>query len=82
VEEAAHPRLAAALRERGPGELPTGARCYPDAVRTAAEAAAAVGCESSQICRPLVFAADGEPALILMDGAGRVDVEAVRGSWT
>jgi prolyl-tRNA editing enzyme YbaK/EbsC (Cys-tRNA(Pro) deacylase) len=89
--DAAHPRFAAALREQGLEELLTGVRRYPDAVRTAAEAAAAVGCELSQICKSLIFAVwgspllersrelgGGEPVLVLMDGAGRVDVEAVR----
>lgn len=75
---AAHPRFAEALREQGLEELLAGVRRYPDAVRTAAEAAAAVGCELSQICKSLIFAVDGETVLVLMDGAGRVDVEAVR----
>src|SRR5690242_17646942 len=74
----AHPRFAAALDELGLGELHTRIRRFPEATRTAAEAAAAIGCELSQICKSLVFAADGEPVLVLMDGASRVDVERVR----
>ncbi|MGW1958571.1 YbaK/EbsC family protein [Streptomyces sp. NPDC001920] len=74
----AHPRFAAALEELGPGELHARIRRFPDATRTAAEAAAAIGCELSQICKSLVFAADGVPVLVLMDGASRVDVERVR----
>jgi prolyl-tRNA editing enzyme YbaK/EbsC (Cys-tRNA(Pro) deacylase) len=77
-ESGAHPRFAAALEELGLGELHTRVRRFPDATRTAAEAAAAIGCELSQICKSLVFAADGEPVLVLMDGASRVDVERVR----
>ncbi len=50
----------------------------PEATRTAAEAAAALGCELSQICKSLIFAADGEPLLVLMDGASRVDLDRVR----
>ncbi|MFI0539062.1 YbaK/EbsC family protein [Streptomyces sp. WSLK1-3] len=76
--EAAHPRFAAALRELGLDELRTKVRRFPDATRTAAEAAAAVGCELSQICKSLIFAADGVPVLVLMDGASRVDLERVR----
>lgn len=53
-------------------------RRFPDATRTAAEAAAAIGCELSQICKSLIFAADGVPVLVLMDGASRVDVDLVR----
>lgn len=47
-------------------------RRFPDATRTAAEAAAAIGCELSQICKSLIFAADGVPVLVLMDGSSRV----------
>ncbi|MFF5899419.1 YbaK/EbsC family protein [Streptomyces argenteolus] len=71
----AHPRFAEALRELG---LQVEVRRFPDATRTAAEAAAAIGCELSQIAKSLIFEADGEPVLVLMDGSSRVDVELVR----
>ncbi|MET8448755.1 YbaK/EbsC family protein [Streptomyces sp. NPDC005209] len=74
----AHPRFAAALEELGLGELHSRIRRFPDATRTAAEAAAAVGCELSQICKSLIFTVDKAPVLVLMDGASRVDVERVR----
>ncbi|MEU0596837.1 YbaK/EbsC family protein [Streptomyces sp. NPDC006393] len=74
----AHPRFAEALREMGIGELAGEVRRFPEATRTAVEAAAAVGCELSQICKSLVFDVDGEPVLVLMDGASRVDVRRVR----
>lgn len=74
----AHPRFAEALDRLGLGELHSRIRRFPDATRTAAEAAAAIGCELSQICKSLIFAADGVPVLVLMDGASRVDVELVR----
>ncbi|KOG64643.1 YbaK/prolyl-tRNA synthetase associated protein [Streptomyces antibioticus] len=74
----AHPRFAAAVEESGLGELLPRVRGFSEATRTAAEAAAAIGCELSQICKSLVFAADGVPVLVLMDGASRVDVERVR----
>ncbi|MFE7898867.1 YbaK/EbsC family protein [Streptomyces sp. NPDC057424] len=74
----AHPRFAEALRELGLGDLVSKVRRFPDATRTASEAAAAVGCELSQICKSLIFAADGVPVLVLMDGASRVDLELVR----
>lgn len=75
---AAHPRFAEALRELGLDGLTARMRRFPDATRTAAEAAAAIGCELSQICKSLIFAADGVPVLVLMDGASRVDLERVR----
>jgi prolyl-tRNA editing enzyme YbaK/EbsC (Cys-tRNA(Pro) deacylase) len=74
----AHPRFAQALRDLGLDELEGRVRRFPEATRTAAEAAAALGCELSQICKSLIFAADGVPVLVLMDGASRVDVERVR----
>jgi prolyl-tRNA editing enzyme YbaK/EbsC (Cys-tRNA(Pro) deacylase) len=74
----AHPRFVDALRELGIEELVSRVRRFPDATRTAAEAAAALGCELSEICKSLVFAADGVPVLVLMDGASRVDLELVR----
>ncbi|MGQ4413888.1 YbaK/EbsC family protein [Streptomyces sp. SAS_269] len=77
-ESGAHPRFAEALRTLGLHEVLARARRFPEGTRTAAEAAAAVGCELSQICKSLIFAADGVPVLVLMDGASRVDVERVR----
>ena len=87
----AHPRFAEALRALGLGDLVGQVRRFPDATRTAAEAAAAIGCELSQICKSLIFAAwgspllersrelgGGVPVLVLMDGASRVDLELVR----
>jgi prolyl-tRNA editing enzyme YbaK/EbsC (Cys-tRNA(Pro) deacylase) len=74
----AHPRFAQALHELGLGDVLARTRRFPEATRTAAEAAAAIGCELSQICKSLIFAADLVPVLVLMDGASRVDVELVR----
>ncbi|MFE4636004.1 YbaK/EbsC family protein [Streptomyces sp. NPDC056773] len=71
----AHPLFAEALTALG---LEPDVRSFPDGTRTAADAAAAIGCELSQIVKSLIFAADGVPVLVLMDGASRVDVEAVR----
>ena len=48
-----------------------------DSARTAAEAAAALGCEVGAIASSLVFVADGEPLLVLTSGAHRVDVLSV-----
>ncbi|GAA1008616.1 YbaK/prolyl-tRNA synthetase associated protein [Streptomyces sp. F-3] len=62
-ESAAHPRFAEALRERGLQELIAEVRHFPESTRTAVEAAAAVGCELSQICKSLVFAVWGSPLL-------------------
>jgi prolyl-tRNA editing enzyme YbaK/EbsC (Cys-tRNA(Pro) deacylase) len=49
----------------------------PDAVTTAASAAAALGVEVGQIANSLVFDADGEPLLVVTSGAHRVDTGKV-----
>ncbi|MFI7341864.1 YbaK/EbsC family protein [Streptomyces sp. NPDC050085] len=75
---AAHPRFAEAVTAMGLAELLPRVRTFPEGARTAQEAADAIGCALSQICKSLIFAADGVPVLVLMDGASRVDVERVR----
>ncbi|MGY3202243.1 hypothetical protein ACVW19_002758 [Streptomyces sp. TE5632] len=60
---AAHPRFAEALRELGLPEVIGRVRRFPDAARTAPEAAAAIGCELSQICKSLIFAVDDVPVV-------------------
>ncbi|MER5442610.1 YbaK/EbsC family protein [Streptomyces sp. NPDC002790] len=76
--DAAHPRFAEAVTAMGLAELLPRVRTFPEGARTAQEAADAIGCALSQICKSLIFAADGVPVLVLMDGSSRVDVERVR----
>ncbi|MDH6462514.1 prolyl-tRNA editing enzyme YbaK/EbsC (Cys-tRNA(Pro) deacylase) [Micromonospora sp. A200] len=52
---------------------PSLVRLLPEAVHTAAAAAAALGVEVGAIANSLVFEADGEPLLVLTSGAHRVD---------
>ncbi|MFJ9691202.1 YbaK/EbsC family protein [Kitasatospora sp. NPDC101183] len=62
--------VARALHEAGvTGEIVV----LPDSARTAAEAAAALGCEVGAIANSLVFRCDGEPLLVMTSGAHRVD---------
>jgi prolyl-tRNA editing enzyme YbaK/EbsC (Cys-tRNA(Pro) deacylase) len=49
-------------------------RRFPEGTKTAADAAAAVGCELGQIVKSLVFIADDRPVLALTAGDHRVDV--------
>lgn len=51
----------------------------PDSARTAAEAAAAVGCQVGQIVKSLLFQArpSGRPVLVAASGSHRVDERAV-----
>lgn len=46
---------------------------YPDGTRTAADAAAAVGCEVARIVKSLVFTVDGAPVMALVAGDARLD---------
>ncbi len=54
-------------------------RVLEDSTRTAAEAAAALGCDVGAIASSLVFLADGEPILVLTSGAHRVNTDALAG---
>lgn len=52
-------------------------RILPDSARTAAEAAAAIGCDVAAIANSLVFVADGTPVLVMTSGGHRVDLEVL-----
>jgi prolyl-tRNA editing enzyme YbaK/EbsC (Cys-tRNA(Pro) deacylase) len=74
-------RFTDLLRQAGvAGEV----REFDDSTRTAALAAAALGCPVGAIANSLVFIADGEPLLIFASGAHRVDTARVAASqgWT
>jgi prolyl-tRNA editing enzyme YbaK/EbsC (Cys-tRNA(Pro) deacylase) len=52
-------------------------REFDESTRTAADAAAALGCPIGAIANSLLFMADGMPVLIFASGAHRVDVDLV-----
>jgi prolyl-tRNA editing enzyme YbaK/EbsC (Cys-tRNA(Pro) deacylase) len=56
-----------------------GVQEFPEGVRTAADAARAVGCDVGAICKSLVFrrAGDGAALLVIASGANRVDEAAL-----
>lgn len=49
-------------------------REFPEGTRTAADAAAAIGCALGQIVKSLVFAVDGETVVALVSGENQLDV--------
>lgn len=49
----------------------------PDSARTAAEAAAAIGCDVAAIANSLVFVADGSPVLVMTSGGHRADLRTL-----
>jgi prolyl-tRNA editing enzyme YbaK/EbsC (Cys-tRNA(Pro) deacylase) len=74
-----HPNVARVAEELTRRGATGSVRDLPDAVRTAAAAAAALGVEVGAIANSLVFDADGEPVLVLTSGAHRVDTDRVAG---
>lgn len=67
-------RFLAAAAERG---LAVELTRYPEGTRTAADAAAAIGCDVDQIVKSLIFMAGDAPVLALTSGAHRVDTKAL-----
>ena len=51
---------------------------FPDGTRTAADAAAAIGCEVAQIAKSIVFRAGERAAVVIASGANRVDAKKVQ----
>jgi prolyl-tRNA editing enzyme YbaK/EbsC (Cys-tRNA(Pro) deacylase) len=67
-------RFSSAARQLG---FHPGVRRFPEGTKTAAAAAAAIGCEVGQIVKSLVFMVDDRPVLALVSGANRVDETAL-----
>lgn len=63
-------RVRAALLAAGHADT---IAAFPAGTRTAADAAAAVGCDVAQIAKSIVFRAGGRAAVIVTSGANRVD---------
>ena len=73
--EPMHPSSARILELLADAGLRSEVRTLADSTRTAAEAAAALGCDVGAIASSLVFLADGAPILVLTSGSHRVDTE-------
>ncbi|MBU8536916.1 YbaK/EbsC family protein [Falsiroseomonas tokyonensis] len=67
-------RVRAALRAAGHVDT---VAAFPDGTRSAADAAAAVGCDVAQIAKSIVFRAGDRPVLVIASGANRVDMSKV-----
>src|SRR3954451_19232856 len=63
-------RVRAALAAAGHPDTIT---AFPNGTRTAADAAAAVGCDVAQIAKSIVFRAGSRAAVVITSGANRVD---------
>jgi prolyl-tRNA editing enzyme YbaK/EbsC (Cys-tRNA(Pro) deacylase) len=83
MQQQLHPNVQAvqealtAAGARDAAGVPTQVRLLPDAVHTAAAAAAALEVGVGQIVNSLIFDAGGEPLLVLTSGSHRVDTDRV-----
>lgn len=69
-----NPRVAAVVAAANAAGLTISVRRFPDGTRTAAEAAASIGCSVAQIVKSLVFIADDRAVVALLSGVDRLDV--------
>jgi prolyl-tRNA editing enzyme YbaK/EbsC (Cys-tRNA(Pro) deacylase) len=67
-------RVRAALLAAG---HPDTIQAFPEGTRSAADAAAAVGCDVAQIAKSIVFRAGARAVLVVASGANRVDMAKV-----
>ena len=67
-----HPTAAKVQERLAARGLDVEVRVLPDSTRTAAEAAAACGCDVGQIVKSLVFVVDDRPTMVLCAGDRRV----------
>ncbi len=67
-------RVRAALVAAGHADT---VQAFPEGTRSAAEAAAAVGCEVAQIAKSIIFRAGERAVLVIASGANRVDTAKV-----
>jgi prolyl-tRNA editing enzyme YbaK/EbsC (Cys-tRNA(Pro) deacylase) len=65
-------RLAECARDLGIEVRP---QRLDDSTRTVKDAAAAVGCDESEIAKSIVFVADGDPVVCVASGRHRIDTE-------
>jgi prolyl-tRNA editing enzyme YbaK/EbsC (Cys-tRNA(Pro) deacylase) len=70
-------RVRAALAAAGHADS---IEAFPEGTRSAAEAAAAVGCEVAQIAKSIVFRGGERVVLVIASGANRVDMAKVAAS--
>jgi prolyl-tRNA editing enzyme YbaK/EbsC (Cys-tRNA(Pro) deacylase) len=68
-----HPNVTKVVEAAAARGLRIEPRRFPDGTKTAADAAAAIGCEVGQIVKSLIFAVDGEVVLAYVSGANQLD---------
>lgn len=73
MRETVHPAVARVVAAAGSLGISLDVAEFPAGTKTAAEAAAAVGCDPGAIVKSLVFVVDGEPVVALVPGDRRLD---------
>lgn len=68
-----HPNAEAIAAAAATAGVEVSVQEFPEGTRTAADAAAAVGCDVDQIAKSMIFEADGELVLALTSGSSQVD---------
>lgn len=71
-----HPRAAEfAEQAREEYDFEVDVHEFPEGTKTAADAAAAIGCDVAEIASSIVFEVDGDPVVVVTSGANRVSEE-------
>ena len=73
MSETTHPNVRRVTDAADALGLAIEVRRFPEGTKTAADAAAAIGVEVSQIVKSLVFAVDGEVVMALVAGSNQLD---------
>jgi prolyl-tRNA editing enzyme YbaK/EbsC (Cys-tRNA(Pro) deacylase) len=68
-----HPNVVRVVEAGAARGLSIEPRRFPEGTKTAADAAAAIGCEVGAIVKSLIFAVDGEVVLAYVSGANQLD---------
>ena len=68
-----HPNVTRVLEAGAARGITIVPRRFPEGTKTAADAAAAIGCEVGAIVKSLIFAVDGEIVLAYVSGANQLD---------
>lgn len=73
MRDTVHPAVARVVAAAASLGISLDVAEFPTGTKTAAEAAAAVGCDPGAIVKSLVFIVDGEPVVALVPGDRRLD---------
>jgi prolyl-tRNA editing enzyme YbaK/EbsC (Cys-tRNA(Pro) deacylase) len=73
-----HPTTARVAAALDAADITTEIREFPNATRTAQQAADALGVTVGAIVKSLCFVADGEPVMALVSGSNRADLHKLR----